>query len=456
MDEIALLQKYIESQDQDAFAQLVRQHEAWMYSAARRQLGDQHLAQDVTQAVFLMLARRAKRLTTYAYLGGWLFITLKYCVRDAIRHRTRLQQIEQEAAKMRSEIVLNEADWTEISPVIDEAVSGLRQRDREAVLLRFYQQKSLTEVGCALGISEEAARKRVERALDKLRGKLAKKGVTAGAAALGVVMAQKVTEAAPPGLTEAVTATVRAGGAGSADIIARGAIKMMAWAKLKVAAGVVVAAGLLTGAAITTQPSRGQPATLPAVQNEAAPPMHSEAVPGPRDTLAAFQRDIMDLKREAVRQAFATSGTQDERLADAMANYAMAAQALQNELAVRYPGEPRTLLPHMNSITVDKATEKIDGDDASVTLEGQQTPMSMKRVNGRWRMPIRTFAHAGADADVSHLIATAEQGTRLLQKTLEAARRSASFDELRKTYDALEKESNKGSQDEQAAKAGHR
>ena len=153
-----------------------------------------------------------------------------------------------------------QAQWGEISPELERAVDRLREKDRAAVLLRFYREMSFAEVGQSLGISEEAARKRVDRALEGLRGVLAKKGVVA---ALAVLMAENVTAAAPVGLVQAVTAAAGSGGAGSAGVIAKGAIKMMAWSKMKVAAG-VVAAGLLAGGTVvgivaaesTTQPAR--------------------------------------------------------------------------------------------------------------------------------------------------------------------------------------------------------
>ena len=141
--------------------------------------------------------------------------------------------------------------------MLDEAVAKLGAADREAVLLRFYQGLSVSELAAAIGTGEEAAKKRVQRAVERLRGVLAKKGVVAGVAALGVLMAEKVTEAAPAGLVEAATAAVGSGGAGSAGVIAKRAMKMMAWAKVKMAAIMVIVLALGAGGVVAVESERG-------------------------------------------------------------------------------------------------------------------------------------------------------------------------------------------------------
>lgn len=250
MQETDLLTTYARTRDQDAFAQLVRLHGHWVCSAARRQLGDEHLAEDVTQAVFVLLARKAGHLQRYRYLSGWLFHTLRYCVNEARRQRFRQQKRELEAARMRSEAIPQEAGWHELAPVLDQALSALGEKDRQPILLRFYQQMSMAEVGTAMSISEDAAKKRVQRSLEKLRGVLTRKGVTAGAA-LAAVLSDHVTEAAPAALLDSATGAGQGGSTGAVGAITKGAVKMMIWAKVKVAAMIagltlaVTAAGVL-------------------------------------------------------------------------------------------------------------------------------------------------------------------------------------------------------------------
>ena len=266
MDDRELLSAYVDGRDEEAFAQLVRLHGDWVQAAARRQLRDRHLAEDTAQAVFMMLARRAGKLKRYAYLGGWLYRAMEYCVRETQRHRSEEHWREQEVAKMRHEEIRQEANWEEIAPVLEAAVGKLGKKDREVVLLRFYQRKPLAEVGECLGISEKAAQKRVERAVGKLREKLADSGVAVEAGSLGaMVLAHAVEggmEGGTAGLVEKVMAGIGGGGGnGTAGLIAKGAEKMMVWAKVKVAAVVIVVGA--TAALVSWTYAAGDPASQP-------------------------------------------------------------------------------------------------------------------------------------------------------------------------------------------------
>lgn len=273
MDDVELLKAYADRRDQQAFSQLVRRHANWLYAAARRQLGDAHLAEDATQATFLLLAMKAGGLRRYRYLSGWLLLALEYCIRNIRRQRSRRQQREQEAATMRPEHVEPEADWDEIAPVLESALRALGRGDRDAVLLRFYEQKPLAEVGRLLGVSEEAARKRVDRAVDRLRENLAAKGVEAQSVSLSGLVLANAAEGGPPGLVEQVLAEVGGGiESSTAGGIAKGAAKMMVMAKVKVAAWVVVGTALAVGSVGGVAIGRGEPPapagsqTTPAVQ----------------------------------------------------------------------------------------------------------------------------------------------------------------------------------------------
>ena len=255
MDDLELLDRYHRGGEEEAFAELVRRHGEWIYPSARRQLGDDHLAEDVAQGVFLLLTRKAGRLSANSNLGAWLFGTLRYCINEARRQRSRQRHYEKEAAQMRPER-LPEAGWEEISPLLDDAVGRLGKKDREIVLLRFYQRKALAEVGRCLGISEDAAQKRVDRAVGKLREKLAGKGVAVEAGSLGAMVLAHAAgggggmEGGAAGLVEKVMAGIGDGaGNGTAGLIAKGAEKMMVWARVKVAV-VVVTTGLLVGGTI--------------------------------------------------------------------------------------------------------------------------------------------------------------------------------------------------------------
>jgi RNA polymerase sigma factor (sigma-70 family) len=211
-DDLTLLRDYAATGSEAAFAELVQRHVNLVYSSARRRTGDDHLAEEVTQAVFIILARKAGTICAKTILTGWLYRTTHYAAADALRQQRRRQQREHQAY-MEATLTPNETEaaWKQISPVLDTAMDTLNERDRNAVLLRYFENKPLAEVGAALGVSEDAARVRVNRALEKLRAVLTKQGVTLGVTAVaGAVTANAVT-AAPAILTNTITTAALTG-----------------------------------------------------------------------------------------------------------------------------------------------------------------------------------------------------------------------------------------------------
>ena len=213
-DDAALLRRYAEDRSEAAFAELVRRHLNLVYAVALRQCGgDAHLAQDVAQRVFTDLARKAAALASRPVLSGWLHRATQFAATDVVRAERRRRIREQEAHAMQ-ELTRHpgaEPDWDRLRPVLDQAVNELGERDRDAVMLRFYEGRAFADIGVALRLSEDAARMRVDRALDKLRGSLAKRGVTSTAAALAAVLADQAGVAAPAGLAATVTGAALAG-----------------------------------------------------------------------------------------------------------------------------------------------------------------------------------------------------------------------------------------------------
>ena len=202
MTDAELLQQYAQSGSQEAFAELVSHHSDWIYSAALRLVRRRDWAEDVTQAVFILLAQRAKNLTTPT-LNGWLFKVTRYCASNILREENRRQKRERQAAIMNDQTreAAEDSKWNEMAPILEQTVERLRSADREVVLLRFYQQKSMSEVGEALGISEDAARKRVAKAVEKLRSFMSMRGILLPVAGTAITLLCRAHHARRPNRT---------------------------------------------------------------------------------------------------------------------------------------------------------------------------------------------------------------------------------------------------------------
>lgn len=247
-DDAQLLQRYARERSEEAFAELVRRHLALVYHAALRQCGgDAHLAEDAAQAVFVDLARKAAALAEHRALAGWLHTSARYAAIHAVRTAARRQVREQEAHAV-NEANAGEAavDAEQLRPVLDTALHALGETDRAAVLLRFFEGRGYAEIGASLALNEDAARRRVDRALEKLRGLLARRGIRSTAEALGLALAGEATQAAPAGLAATVTgAAVAVAPAGG--VVAAVIFMSMTKIQISLAAAVIAvgAAGLV-------------------------------------------------------------------------------------------------------------------------------------------------------------------------------------------------------------------
>jgi RNA polymerase sigma factor (sigma-70 family) len=203
-----LLQDYAKSGSEPAFTILVRRHVDMVYAASLRQLRDPHLAEDATQAVFILLARKASSLRSSVVVAGWLYRTTSHVASRALRDRIRQQRRETEAAAMNFNEPAEEL-WEKLAPHLDGALHSLSTSDRDAVVLRFLEHRSFRNVAEVLGVSEDAAKKRVNRALEKLRGILHTHGVTISTVALSPLLLANSAPAAP---ASAITAAAVAAG----------------------------------------------------------------------------------------------------------------------------------------------------------------------------------------------------------------------------------------------------
>ena len=233
-DDAQLLRQYANERAEPAFGELVARHIDLVFSAALRVVGgDRHLAQDVTQTVFADLARKAGNLPHDVVLAGWLYRHACFTAAKAVRAERRRQAREKTAMEMNALHDSTEPNWEQIAPVLDEALNQLSASDRDAVVLRFLKRQDFRAVGSALGVGEDAAQKRVSRAVDKLRNFLSRRGVTLTATALGTTLATEAVVAAPAGLAVSVTATSLAGTAAAGTGISATLMKLMAMTKFK-------------------------------------------------------------------------------------------------------------------------------------------------------------------------------------------------------------------------------
>ncbi|HTD67635.1 MAG TPA: sigma-70 family RNA polymerase sigma factor [Candidatus Limnocylindria bacterium] len=272
-DDWDLLREYATHESEQAFETLVNRHVDLVYSAALRQVRDPGVASEVTQTVFIILARKARRLNRATVLSGWLYRTAQFAGAKALRSEYRRRGREQEATLMQPEPT--DSAWEQIAPLLETAMGQLRDADRNAVVLRYFENKNLKAVGSALGVSEDTAQKRVARAIEKLRTFFSKKGMTLSAAALATTLGSNAVHAAPMGIHSAVVAGATGGqmaASASLGILIQETIRLMTWTKTKYLLTVAAGIFLLAGIAVTTLNTRAQLSKNgPVIIDEASP-----------------------------------------------------------------------------------------------------------------------------------------------------------------------------------------
>lgn len=409
-DDAELLHHFATEGSEAAFAELVHRYIDLVYAAALRRLGgDTHGAADVAQQVFVSLARQARQLARHTVLPAWLYAATRNVAIDHVRRELRRKAREREAHLMheadenaRGDTASSE--WERLRPMLDAAMDELGERDREAVVLRFFAQRPYAAVGAALSISEDAARMRVDRALEKLRIRLATHGITSTGAALGTVLAQQAVAAAPTGMAAAVAGAAMATAAPVAATLGPLAamLQFMTTSKIVGAAG---AAALAVAVGMATYESQGRQTaatSLARVAAEISRLEHRLREAQPRVSAAELARQGAQTALAAAEQAAAPAQPKEPAAAgqEFLARHPearelweeMARAELSNQLLAHYRVVPLTpeqreklesiLVQSMrNSRTIGSPAGRITLSRPN-TLTGAETEMKAREAIG--------------------------------------------------------------------------
>ncbi|MGO8930573.1 MAG: RNA polymerase sigma factor [Limisphaerales bacterium] len=325
-----LLSEYSENHAEGAFGELVRRHVDLVYSAALRMVRDAQLAEDVTQGVFLALAQSAGQLKQRPVLSGWLHRTTQNLAANSVRSDVRRRAREQEAAAM-NDLLSTEpgAAWEDLAPHLDAALGELSEPDRDALLLRYFERKSAREMAQTLGTSEEAAQKRVSRAVERLRELLAKRGVTAGASGLVALLSANAVQAAPIGLALSITASAALAGTAVAALTTATAAKTVAMTTLQ---KTLLAAALAAAIGVGTHET-WQASVLRAQVKRLRQQTVSQPEPSQDAALASLQAKVEGLETQNTQLASAlTRANSDKARLEMEREQARHSAALYKEL----------------------------------------------------------------------------------------------------------------------------
>jgi len=384
-DDMELVREYARHRSEEAFATVVSRHVNLVYSVALRHLRDAHLAEEVTQAAFIILARKAASLGPKTILSAWLCRTAQFAAADASRAQRRRQGREQE---IYMQSLLNQpqsepSPWPDIAPLLDTAMAGLGQKDHSAVVLRFFEGKDLKQVGAAMGISENAAKTRVSRAVEKLRKFFVGRGIPLSAAVIAGAITANSTQAAPAGLAQSVTAAAVKGTAVTSSTLTliKTTLKIMTWTKLKTGAVVCIVTIVAAGTA-TVALQRAKPPVNAARENAALSPFSFAGYATPENAVQSmiWATSIGDMEKMAAGataevmdrmkgQMAGKSAEEMKRIGMAWANAMIGYKITQKEV-----------------ISDDEVHVHIHATPSTDALHSGKAVLVLKKIGNEWKM----------------------------------------------------------------------
>ena len=377
-DDAQLLRRYAEESSEAAFKELVERHLDLVYSAALRQVGgDAYHAQDVTQTVFTVLAHKAAAVARHPVLVGWLYTSTQHAAAKVRRAEARRHTREHEAHLMQqlTSPAAPAVDWEQLRPVLDDAMHELTDRDREAVLLRYFARRPFADIGTALNLSEDAARMRVDRALAKLHALLARRGVTSTAAALSVVLANQAVAAAPAGLTATVCNIAFAHGTTAGGAVA-GWLTFMSTTKFASIAAVALAVLAVGTATREVFASRATDDSLAVARQDAA--TMSARLHDLEQRVSASDQDRGELQRTA-DEARAAQAAAASRVAKPTADAPSAADNVATNEQIAAGTVFLARHPDLKQALVDRSRARVDSRFRPLYRQLNLTPAQIEQ-----------------------------------------------------------------------------
>jgi RNA polymerase sigma factor (sigma-70 family) len=250
MNDAELLREFVKHHSDTAFSGLVENHVNLVYSAALRMVRDAALAEDVTQSVFIQLARKAPTLREGNALPGWLYRVTHCQAANAVRSEQTRRRLETEAT-MQTQPEDN-TSWKHIESDLDEAMTALNTEEQNLVVMRFFQNQNWRDISATVALSEDTVQRRVDRAIEKLRSFFAQRGVAVSCAVIGLALSANAVQAAPAGLISGLTAAslAKAAGTNSSGLLAE--FKTLLTKKATILLGATAAIGVSVAVVTTT------------------------------------------------------------------------------------------------------------------------------------------------------------------------------------------------------------